>query len=193
MLFRSEVEKLEAEDTAPVPVVAGAVSPATATTGAETPVADASIPALVADTAVPLVAVAPIAPAPAELKEKRAKKEKAARACPHCNAVLPEIKLLKPTGFTRDKENMLPTDVRDWLASIKDDDLRKLCFDPLYSRPELMIMTVLPVPPVNVRPSITLETGERSEDDLTHKLVDIIRINQKLEANINAGAPQLII
>jgi len=49
------------------------------------------------------------------------------------------------------------------------------------------------VPPVSVRPSITLETGERSEDDLTHKLVDVMRINQRLEANINAGAPQLII
>ncbi|VVC00689.1 DNA-directed RNA polymerase subunit A' [uncultured archaeon] len=44
-----------------------------------------------------------------------------------------------------------------------------------------------------MRPSITLETGDRSEDDLTHKLVDIMRINQRLEANINAGAPQLII
>src|SRR3989338_8357372 len=65
--------------------------------------------------------------------------------------------------------------------------------DPFYARPEWMVLTVLPVPPVNVRPSITLETGERSEDDLTHKLVDIIRINQKLEANINVGAPQLII
>ena len=49
------------------------------------------------------------------------------------------------------------------------------------------------MPPVNVRPIITLETGERSEDDLTHKLVDIMRINQRLEQNINAGAPQIII
>ena len=52
---------------------------------------------------------------------------------------------------------------------------------------------MLTVPPVTVRPSITLETGERSEDDLTHKLVDIIRINQRLGENIDAGAPQLII
>ena len=56
-----------------------------------------------------------------------------------------------------------------------------------------MVITALLVPPVSVRPSITLETGDRSEDDLTHKLVDIMRINQRLEANINAGAPQLII
>src|SRR3989338_4245722 len=88
---------------------------------------------------------------------------------------------------------MLPSEVRDWLAGISDEDLRQIGYDPVYSRPEWMIITALPVPPVSVRPSITLETGERSEDDLTHKLVDIIRINQKLEANINAGAPQLII
>jgi hypothetical protein len=36
--------------------------------------------------------------------------------------------------------------------------------------------------PVTVRPSIILETGIRSEDDLTHKLVDIIRVNQGKES-----------
>jgi len=56
-----------------------------------------------------------------------------------------------------------------------------------------MILTVLPVPPVTTRPSITLDNGQRSEDDLTHKLVDIIRINQRFMENREAGAPQLII
>jgi len=42
-------------------------------------------------------------------------------------------------------------------------------------------------------PSITLDNGQRSEDDLTHKLVDIIRINQRFMENREAGAPQLII
>jgi len=125
-------------------------------------------------------------------KKKKSKKEKA-KNCNHCGHVLPEIKLLKPTTIYKDKAMLLPSDIRDWLAFINDSDLRELGFDPVYSRPEWMIITSLPVPPVSVRPSITLETGERSEDDLTHKLVDIIRINQKLEANINAGAPQLII
>ncbi|WP_143415589.1 DNA-directed RNA polymerase subunit A', partial [Halorubrum sp. SD612] len=49
------------------------------------------------------------------------------------------------------------------------------------------------VPPVTTRPSITLDNGQRSEDDLTHKLVDIIRINQRFMENREAGAPQLII
>lgn len=129
----------------------------------------------------------------ASTKKRGSKKEKAAKKCPFCDTELPELKLLKPTTFYRNKDMMLPTEIRDWVAAISDGDLRELGFDPLYSRPEWMVFTVLPVPPVNVRPSITLETGERSEDDLTHKLVDVIRINQKLEANINAGAPQLII
>jgi len=135
---------------------------------------------------------------PEEKKEEKPKvKEKKVKStgkyCPHCGEELPEIKMLKPTGILKDGSILLPTDIRDWLASVNDEDLRTLGFDPIYSRPEWMVLTVLPVPPVSVRPSITLETGERSEDDLTHKLVDIIRINQKLEANINAGAPQLII
>ena len=47
--------------------------------------------------------------------------------------------------------------------------------------------------PLTIRPSIILETGERSEDDLTHKLSDIIRANQRLWENLNAGAPEVII
>ncbi len=113
--------------------------------------------------------------------------------CPHCKHKIEEIKLLKPTTIYRSKEIMLPTEIRDWLAGVPDSDVRLLGLDPQYSRPEWMVLTALLVPPVSVRPSITLETGDRSEDDLTHKLVDIMRINQRLEANINAGAPQLII
>jgi len=120
---------------------------------------------------------------------KRTAKDK----CPHCDSEIPEIRFLKPTSFFRAGVQMLPTDIRDWVAGVPNEDLRQLGYDPEYGRPEWMILSVLLVPPVNVRPSITLESGERSEDDLTHKLVDIIRINQKLEANINAGAPQLII
>ena len=33
----------------------------------------------------------------------------------------------------------------------------------------------------------------RSEDDLTHKLVDIIRVNQRLKESKEAGTPPLIV
>ncbi|MCC7570746.1 DNA-directed RNA polymerase subunit A' [Candidatus Micrarchaeota archaeon] len=122
----------------------------------------------------------------------RTKKVKG-KICPHCGKKQSEITLLKPTTFYKNKKVMLPTDIREWLENISNDELRVLGLDPINARPEWMILTVLAVPPVNMRPSITLESGERSEDDLTHKLVDIIRINQRLDMNINAGAPQLII
>jgi len=52
-------------------------------------------------------------------------------------------------------------------------------FNPQYARPDWMILTVLPVPPPQVRPSIRMEgTGGRGEDDLTVKLMDIMRANK---------------
>jgi len=88
---------------------------------------------------------------------------------------------------------LMASDIRDWFESIPGEDLEVLGIHPEKSRPEWMILTVLPVPPVTARPSITLDNGQRSEDDLTHKLVDIIRINQRFMENREAGAPQLII
>ncbi|OIO22103.1 DNA-directed RNA polymerase subunit A' [Candidatus Micrarchaeota archaeon CG1_02_47_40] len=128
-----------------------------------------------------------------DVEDEMKSKTKKVSKCPHCSEKVPEIKLLKPTTFFKDKTMLLPTEVRDWLSKVSNEDLRVLGLDPLYARPEWMVITALLVPPVSVRPSITLETGDRSEDDLTHKLVDIMRINQRLDANINAGAPQLII
>lgn len=125
--------------------------------------------------------------------EQVIEKTKKVSKCPHCDAKQLDIKLEKPTTFYEGERMLLPTEIRDSLAKIQDKDLKLMGVDPEYARPEWMIITALLVPPVTVRPSITLETGERSEDDLTHKLVDIMRINQRLEANINAGAPQLII
>ena len=117
--------------------------------------------------------------------------------CPHCEAPRYKIRLEKPFTFYEETEKGLvkltPTEIRGRFERIPDDDLILLGFDPEYSRPEWMILTVLPVPPVTVRPSITLESGIRAEDDLTHKLVDIIRINQRLRESIDAGAPELII
>ncbi len=39
-----------------------------------------------------------------------------------------------------------------------------------------MILTMFPVPPPPVRPSILMDTTTRGEDDLTHKLSDIIKV-----------------
>ena len=77
-----------------------------------------------------------------------------------------------------DMNKLMPSDIRDWFEAIPDEDITVLGIDPERSRPEWMILTVLPVPPVTARPSITLDNGQRSEDDLTHKLVDPDNVDQ---------------
>ncbi|MDI6690735.1 MAG: DNA-directed RNA polymerase subunit A' [Candidatus Bathyarchaeota archaeon] len=120
------------------------------------------------------------------------------KQCPHCGAVQYKIVFEKPTKFSEQipesgSEPLTPSMIRERMERIPDEDLEILGFNPKAARPEWMVLQVLPVPPVYVRPSITLESGIRSEDDLTHKLVDIIRINQRLKENMDAGAPTLII
>lgn len=118
---------------------------------------------------------------------------KATKKCPHCGADQIEVKFEKPTFFYEGEHRLTPKDIRERLEKIPNEDLPAFGMDPKAVRPEWMVLTVLPVPPVTVRPSIILETGQRSEDDLTHKLVDIIRINQRFLENKEAGAPQLIL
>jgi len=132
------------------------------------------------------------------LSEKDIKKE---RLCPHCGEQQLKINFEKPTTFSeifiddgkKIEHKLTPADIRARMEKIPDEDLRHLGINPEVARPEWTILTVLPVPPVTMRPSIILENGQRSEDDLTHKLVDIIRINQRFKENQDAGAPQLII
>lgn len=113
--------------------------------------------------------------------------------CPYCKARQQKIFLEKPTTFMENDKKISPIEIRTRLEKIQDDDLDVFGLNSRSVRPEWTVLTVLPIPPVTMRPSITLETGERSEDDLTHKLGDIVRINQRLFENINAGAPEIII
>ncbi|NCO96533.1 MAG: DNA-directed RNA polymerase subunit A' [Candidatus Aenigmarchaeota archaeon CG_4_9_14_3_um_filter_37_18] len=111
--------------------------------------------------------------------------------CPFCGEKQKKIKFLKPSSFVEGASILSSLDVRERLERIPNEDLPHLGIK--NTRPEYFIITLLPVPPVTMRPSITLETGERSEDDLTHKLVDIVRINKRLRENIDLGAPDFII
>jgi len=126
---------------------------------------------------------------------KRARK---AKSCPYCSAKKKKIIIEKPTTFYEEEEGkgsrrITPIEILERLKKMSDVDLRILGISPENARLEWVIFTVLPIPPVCARPSITLDSGIRSEDDLTHKLVDVIRINQRLRENIDAGAPHLIV
>lgn len=79
------------------------------------------------------------------------------------------------------------------LRNISDEDLISMGLSPIWARPEWMLITVLPVPPMPVRPSISMDGMGRGEDDLTHKLADIIKANTILQRHETDGAPAHII
>lgn len=80
------------------------------------------------------------------------------------------------------------------LKKISDVDLHMLGLSDEYARPEWMILTVMPVPPPPVRPSIAVDGGTmRSEDDLTYKLGDIIKASANVRRCEQEGAPAHVI
>lgn len=71
---------------------------------------------------------------------------------------------------------------------ISDEDISFMGFSPVWSRPEWMICQVLAVPPPAVRPSVKYDSSQRSEDDLTYILVQIIKANKTLKEKIAQNA-----
>ena len=127
-----------------------------------------------------------------------ATKAKKVKLCPHCGKQQYQIEFTKPTIFHEITEEggatrLLPVAIRERLERINNEDLSLLGFNSSAARPEWFVLQVLPVPPLTVRPSITLESGIRSEDDLTHKVVDILRVNQRVRESKESGTPHLIV
>jgi len=76
---------------------------------------------------------------------------------------------------------------------ISDEDVNFMGFSPIWSRPDWMICQVMAVPPPAVRPSVKHDAQQRSEDDLSHILVNIIKTNKTLHEKIGANAPANVI
>ncbi|KZS16977.1 DNA-directed RNA polymerase [Daphnia magna] len=76
---------------------------------------------------------------------------------------------------------------------ISDEECAILGMDPKYARPDWMIVTCLPVPPLAVRPAVVMHGSARNQDDLTHKLADIVKANNELQRNEQSGAAAHII
>lgn len=76
---------------------------------------------------------------------------------------------------------------------VADEECYLLGMDPKFARPDWMILTVLPVPPLPVRPAVVMYGSARNQDDLTHKLADIIKANNELIRNEQSGAAAHII
>ena len=137
-----------------------------------------------------------------DVREKTAtyKNQNKDHQCVHCgSAVLRKIEKVENTvaslegKFFSEGDNepapvvLQPEMVLRCFQRISDDHVNKIGFHAKFSRPNWMVCTVLAVPPLTVRPSVVMEDNQRMEDDLTHKLISIIRINQRLRNMIDKG------
>ncbi|ELA46460.1 hypothetical protein VCUG_02055 [Vavraia culicis subsp. floridensis] len=121
--------------------------------------------------------------------------------CMHCQSKQPLIKrdglsliaFIKGEDNTEGKVILNGERVHTVFKRISAEECEVLGFDEKYARPEWMIISVLNVPPPAVRPSVVLEGMLRGEDDLTHKLADIVKANANLAKYEREGAPGHII
>jgi DNA-directed RNA polymerase II subunit RPB1 len=96
-------------------------------------------------------------------------------------------------GLSQDEKDKLtmklsPEIVLKIFRRISDEDVSFMGFSPTFSRPDWMICQVLAVPPPAVRPSIKMDGQQRSEDDISHIIVNIIKANKSLLEKMNEGA-----
>ena len=89
-------------------------------------------------------------------------------------------------GLESEKTQLLTAEfIQKIFRRISDEDCEVMGLSPKWCRPNWLICSVLPVPPPSVRPSVKQANGQRSEDDITHKLIDIIKTNSHLKKKID--------
>ena len=99
------------------------------------------------------------------------------------------------TGNIKEKPTLKlsPESVLRILKRISDEDMIFMGFSPVWSKPEWFICKVLAVPPPAVRPSVKHDSQQRSEDDISHIIVNIIKANTTLQDKIQQGADSKVI
>ena len=93
---------------------------------------------------------------------------------------------------TNDSEKNLiirftPEMIINLFKQISDEDVNFMGFSNIWSRPEWMVCKNFAVPPPSVRPSIKHDAQQRSEDDITQIIINIIKINSKLKQIITSN------
>ncbi len=98
-------------------------------------------------------------------------------------------------GTVKDKltMKMTPEMVLKIFRRISDEDVNFMGYSPVWSRPDWFICQTLAVPPPAVRPSVKHDSQQRSEDDISHIIVNIIKANKTLQDKIDANNSEKVI
>ena len=117
-----------------------------------------------------------------------------------CGAILPDkftregiARIVAHYGELKQQQPLEVEYVHRLFRRITDEDVEFMGLSRYWCRPDWMICTVLPIPPPQVRPSVVQDNNTRSEDDLTHKLSEIIKSDHVLQKKIEDGASENVI
>ena len=76
---------------------------------------------------------------------------------------------------------------------ISNEDVDFMGFSSIWSRPDWMICQTMAIPPPAIRPSVKHDSQQRSEDDLTHIIINIIKANKTIQEKIDQNSSNNII
>ena len=77
--------------------------------------------------------------------------------------------------------------IKNLLDRVSNTDTKLLGFNPNNVKLSSLIISTLLIPPPSIRPSLDIGSGIVSQDDMTYKLLDIIKINKVLKILLNKG------
>ena len=92
-----------------------------------------------------------------------------------------------------EKRPLPASEVHTILKKVSPEDVVTLGLSEDFAQPDWMVLTVLPVPPPQVRPGVTEFGSGLGQDDLTYKLADIIKASANLRRMEQEGAPAHIL
>ena len=108
--------------------------------------------------------------------------------CPHCGAKLKRFlkdgvcKIVTELDDGR-KQCVVANEIHVMLQNVPSEELNVLMPENF----ECFFMGYLLIPPPVIRPSVVLNTNNiRGEDDITHKLIDIVKFNKAMEEEARA-------
>ena len=117
-----------------------------------------------------------------------------------CGSALPDkftregiARIVAHYGEMKQQQPLEVEQVHRLFRRISDEDVDFMGLSRYWCRPDWMICTVLRIPPPQVRPSVVQDNNQRSEDDLTHKLFDIIKNDKTLQQKIENNAAKNVI
>eukprot|EP00727_Mastigamoeba_balamuthi_P013257 m51a1_g8554 putative dna-directed rna polymerase ii subunit rpb1 (1811) ;mRNA; r:140398-146391 len=122
------------------------------------------------------------------------KKRKGHGGCGHVQPTIKReegtrLKTIYKTDRGTKEQTLTASEAYDILRHISNEDCRLMGLDPQRARPEWMIVSILPIPPPQVRPSVVQGGEKASDDDLTWKLADIVKTNDALRHHMQNKSP----